>query len=162
MHTPKCVAQPADRPSPPLSDLPICSPLPADVQQQTCSIAGVAAFVELCCGPLYILAKVRHQDNVVSFSEAAATIAKGSLTLILLKQSSLAVAIALSWAQVQSRTSLVNSPDHHAVLVSVRMLPKVHPCSSKSPLLLQQPYDGHKHMHALFGHTHMHFSAISM
>ena len=62
--------------------------------------AGVAAFVELCCGPLYILAKVQHQDNVVSVSEAAATIAKGSLTLALLRQSSVPVAVALSWAQV--------------------------------------------------------------
>lgn len=60
----------------------------------------MAAFLELCCGPLYILAKVQLADGVVAVAEAAAIIAKGSLTLYLLKRASLPVAIALSWAQV--------------------------------------------------------------
>ena len=62
--------------------------------------AGFAAFLELCCGPLYILAKVLLADGVVAVAEAAAIIAKGGLTLYLLKGSSLPVPIALSWAQV--------------------------------------------------------------
>ncbi|KAA6421774.1 MAG: RFT1 protein [Trebouxia sp. A1-2] len=61
---------------------------------------GFAAFVELCCGPLYILAKVQLADAVVAVAEGAATIAKGALTLLLLKKSSMPVPIALSWAQV--------------------------------------------------------------
>ena len=64
--------------------------------------AGFAAFVELCCGPLYILAKVQLADAVVAVAEGAATIAKGTLTLLLLKKSSGPVPIALSWAQVKT------------------------------------------------------------
>ena len=71
--------------------------------------AGAAAFIELCCGPLYILAKVQHQDNVVSVSEAAATMAKGGLTLALLRYSSVPVAIALSWAQVLDRATVTHT-----------------------------------------------------
>ena len=65
-----------------------------------CIYAGSAAFLELCCGPLYILAKVQLADGVVAVAEAAAIIAKGSLTLYLLKAGSSPVPIALSWAQV--------------------------------------------------------------
>ncbi|DBB08105.1 TPA: hypothetical protein ACH3X3_008301 [Trebouxia sp. C0006] len=61
---------------------------------------GFAAFVELCCGPLYILAKVQLADAVVAVAEGGATIAKGALILLLLKKSSMPVPIALSWAQV--------------------------------------------------------------
>ena len=64
--------------------------------------AGFAAFVELCCGPLYILAKVQLADAVVAVAEGAATIAKGTLTLLLLKKSSVPIPIALSWAQVRT------------------------------------------------------------
>ena len=63
---------------------------------------GFAAFLELCCGPLYILAKVQLADGVVAVAEAAAITAKGGLTLFLLTGSSLPVPIALSWAQVVS------------------------------------------------------------
>ncbi len=56
--------------------------------------------MELCCGPLYILAKVQLADAVVAVAEGGATIAKGALTLLLLKKSSMPVPIALSWAQV--------------------------------------------------------------
>lgn len=73
--------------------------------------AGFAAFLELCCGPLYILAKVQLADGVVAVAEAAAIIAKGSLTLYLLKNSRLPVPIALSWAQV-------NRPDQHVSLLA--------------------------------------------
>lgn len=72
---------------------------------------GFAAFLELCCGPLYILAKVQLADGVVAVAEAAAIIAKGSLTLFLLKGGSLSVPIALSWAQV-------GGPDQHALLLA--------------------------------------------
>ena len=64
--------------------------------------AGVAAFIELCSGPLYILAKVQLADGVAAVAEAAATIAKGASTLFLLKTSHIPVAITLSWAQVRA------------------------------------------------------------
>lgn len=73
--------------------------------------AGFAAFLELCCGPLYILAKVQLADGVVAVAEAAAIIAKGSLTLYLLKGGTLPVPIALSWAQV-------GRPYQHALLLA--------------------------------------------
>lgn len=69
--------------------------------------AGTAAFLELCCGPLYILAKVQLADGVVAVAEAAAIIAKGSLTLFLLKAGNLPVPIALSWAQVRNSPTLL-------------------------------------------------------
>ena len=77
----------------------------ADLQIRLCSYPcsvppGFAAFLELCCAPLYILAKVQLADGLVAVAEAAAIIAKGSLTLFLLKGSSLPVPITLSWAQV--------------------------------------------------------------
>lgn len=46
-------------------------------------------------------------DGVVAVAEAAAIIAKGSLTLYLLKAGITPVPIALSWAQVQITTCLV-------------------------------------------------------
>ncbi|DBB05489.1 hypothetical protein WJX77_003678 [Trebouxia sp. C0004] len=72
----------------------------AQVHATAVAMQGFAAFVELCCGPLYILAKVQLADAVVAVAEGAATIAKGALTLLLLKKSSMPVPIALSWAQV--------------------------------------------------------------
>ena len=71
--------------------------------------AGFAAFVELCCGPLYILAKVQLADAVVAVAEGAATIAKGTLTLLLLKKSSVPIPIALSWAQVMTAQTSCSS-----------------------------------------------------
>ena len=62
--------------------------------------------MELCSGPLYILAKVQLADGVVAVAEASATIAKGALTLLLLKRSSAPVPITLSWAQVKHNVLL--------------------------------------------------------
>ncbi|DBB08106.1 TPA: hypothetical protein ACH3X3_008301 [Trebouxia sp. C0006] len=72
----------------------------AQVHATAVAMQGFAAFVELCCGPLYILAKVQLADAVVAVAEGGATIAKGALILLLLKKSSMPVPIALSWAQV--------------------------------------------------------------
>ena len=37
---------------------------------------GIAAFIELCSGPLYILAKVQLADAVVAVAEAALPLQK--------------------------------------------------------------------------------------
>lgn len=86
---------------------------------------GFAAFLELCCAPLYILAKVQLADGVVAVAEAAAIIAKGSLTLYLLKGGSLPVPIALSWAQVSEphQHALVRAHAWYAVACCVVDLP---------------------------------------
>lgn len=96
---------------------------------------GFAAFLELCCGPLYILAKVQLADGVVAVAEAAAIVAKGTLTLYLLKRGSLPVAIALSWAQV-------NTLWQHAHLVKVKQNGNVyiHFMSNCLMLSLEQPH----------------------
>ena len=78
------------------------------VHRHCFTTAGVAAFIELCSGPLYILAKVQLADGIVAVAEAAATIAKGALTLFLLKTSQIPVAITLSWAQVGNVQSLLH------------------------------------------------------
>ncbi|KAL3135804.1 hypothetical protein ABBQ32_007366 [Trebouxia sp. C0010 RCD-2024] len=106
---------------------------------------GMAAFLELCCGPLYILAKVQLADGVVAVAEAAAIIAKGSLTLYLLKRASLPVAIALSWAQVAYAgvTTLVfivyYLPEFYNWVRSPTSMPPAPFCPSKKAELEPQP-----------------------
>lgn len=56
--------------------------------------------VELASEPLYILAQVRLKLQLRVVAEAAATLARGVLTLALLKTAACDVAITLSLAQV--------------------------------------------------------------
>ncbi|KAL3161254.1 hypothetical protein ABBQ38_009618 [Trebouxia sp. C0009 RCD-2024] len=117
----------------------------AQVQGTAVVMQGMAAFLELCCGPLYILAKVQLADGVVAVAEAAAIIAKGSLTLYLLKRASLPVAIALSWAQVAYAgvTTLVfivhYLPDFYNWVRSPMSMPQAPFCPSKQVVLEPQP-----------------------
>lgn len=65
--------------------------------------AGLAAMVELMSEPLYILAQVRLDLQLRVVAEAAATLVRGVLTLVLLKTAACDVGIALSLAQVTRR-----------------------------------------------------------
>lgn len=64
--------------------------------------AGAAAMLELAAEPLYILSTVRLRFRLRVGAEAAATLARGGLTLLLLARAACAPAIALSWGQACS------------------------------------------------------------
>lgn len=61
--------------------------------------AGAAAMLELAAEPLYILSTVQLRFRLRVGAEAAATLARGGLTLLLLARAACAPAIALSWGQ---------------------------------------------------------------
>ena len=60
---------------------------------------GLAALVELAAEPMFILAQLQLNFRLRVATEAAATLAKGLLTLALLRLTPLSDAIALSLAQ---------------------------------------------------------------
>ena len=61
---------------------------------------GIAAFLEICAEPLYILATVRLWFGVRVGCEAAATLAKNVITLYLLLHRGSPPALAFSWGQI--------------------------------------------------------------
>ena len=73
--------------------------------------AGAAALLELAAEPLYILGAAQLRFRLRVGAEAAATLARGAVTLALLARSACAPAIALSWGQVlpsyRTRFSLI-------------------------------------------------------
>jgi hypothetical protein len=65
--------------------------------------AGAAALVELVAEPLYILGAAQLRFGLRVGAEAAATLARGALTLALLARGACAPALALSWGQARRR-----------------------------------------------------------
>ena len=62
--------------------------------------AGLAAFLELCSEPLYILATSQLKFRLRMAAEAAAAVARGGLTLWLLRAGSVHPAMALTLGQM--------------------------------------------------------------
>ena len=63
--------------------------------------AGAAALLELAAEPLYILGAAQLRFRLRVGAEAAATLARGALTLALLARRACAPALALSWGQAR-------------------------------------------------------------
>ncbi len=57
--------------------------------------------MELASEPLYILAAARLRLQLRVWSEGAATLARGILTLLLMQATGLAPELAISWGQVR-------------------------------------------------------------
>jgi len=72
--------------------------------------AGAAALVELVAEPLYILGAAQLRFGLRVGAEAAATLARGALTLALLARGACAPALALSWGQARPRARPLRSP----------------------------------------------------
>lgn len=71
---------------------PLLAPLPAS--------AGLAAFLELCAEPLYILGSTRLLFGLRVAVETCAAVAKGAVLLVLVRSGRVPPAIAFSWAQL--------------------------------------------------------------
>lgn len=78
------------------------APLPLHMtHRRPCApLAGAAALLELAAEPLYILGAAQLRFRLRVGAEAAATLARGALTLALLARRACEPAIALSWGQV--------------------------------------------------------------
>lgn len=98
---------------------------------------GIAAFLEICAEPLYILATVRLWFGVRVGCEAAATIAKNVVTLVLLLHRGTPPALAFSWGQIAYAAAIFGGFASYFAF----MAPSVKPRDEKTPPPLEVDKD---------------------